>query len=66
MKIEVNGKTEERADGMTVRVLLEEHGLAASPCAVEVNRSLVSHRQHESHTLRDGDVVEIVTLVGGG
>jgi thiamine biosynthesis protein ThiS len=33
---------------------------------VEVNRKVVPRRQHAEHTLRDGDTVEIVTLVGGG
>jgi thiamine biosynthesis protein ThiS len=33
---------------------------------VEVNRSLVPRRERDARELRDGDVVEIVTLVGGG
>jgi len=66
MRIEVNGNVEEQPDGMTIRELLERHELAGSPCAVEVNKTLVSHREHETHRLADGDAVEIVTLVGGG
>ncbi len=34
--------------------------------AVEVNRSLVSRRRHAETALADGDVLEVVTLVGGG
>jgi sulfur carrier protein len=34
--------------------------------AVEVNKRVVSHRRHGEHALAEGDVVEIVTLVGGG
>ncbi len=36
------------------------------PFAVEVNKSLVRRGQYESTPLDEGDVVEIVTLVGGG
>lgn len=53
-------------DGCTVRQFLQSRGLHASPCAVEVNRTLVPKRRHEEHQLADGDTVEIVTLVGGG
>lgn len=66
MQILVNGQPETLPDGMTVRELLTAHGLGASPCAVEVNRELVPKRMHETRRLEDGDVVEIVTLVGGG
>lgn len=36
------------------------------PFAVEVNKQLVRRPQYETVTLNEGDVVEIVTLVGGG
>lgn len=36
------------------------------PFAVEVNRKLVRRPEYEATSLTDGDVVEIVTLVGGG
>ncbi|MCG8409153.1 MAG: sulfur carrier protein ThiS [Phycisphaerales bacterium] len=36
------------------------------PFAVEVNKELVRRPQYEALALNDGDVVEIVTLVGGG
>jgi thiamine biosynthesis protein ThiS len=34
--------------------------------AVEVNRQLVRRIAHEAHVLHEGDVIEVVTLVGGG
>jgi sulfur carrier protein len=46
--------------------MLRTVGREGVPCAVEVNRSLVPHRRHAEHALRDGDRVEVVTLVGGG
>jgi thiamine biosynthesis protein ThiS len=51
---------------VTVRALLERLNLASQPVAVEVNKKLVPKRQHHEATLRDGDHVEVVTLVGGG
>jgi len=66
MMIQVNGKPTEFTEGCTVRVLLAARGLEGKPCAVEVNKALVPKREHGSRELREGDAVEIVTLVGGG
>ncbi|MGE3108441.1 MAG: sulfur carrier protein ThiS [Phycisphaerales bacterium] len=66
MILTVNNKPMELTDRATVASLLRELGLESSPCAVEVNRELVPKSRHQYATLKDGDVVEIVTLVGGG
>ncbi|MBL0926454.1 MAG: sulfur carrier protein ThiS [Phycisphaerales bacterium] len=66
MNVVVNGQPESLADRSTVADLLRAHGLQSKPCAVEVNREVVPKRRHGEHELRDGDRVEIVTLVGGG
>jgi thiamine biosynthesis protein ThiS len=62
----VNGKEQTAADGLTVADLIRELGLGKAACAAEVNRELVPRRDQTSTTLKDGDRVELVTLVGGG
>ena len=66
MTLTLNGKAYECAAAGSVRDLLRELGREGVPCAVEVNRALVPRARHETHLLRDGDQVEVVTLVGGG
>jgi sulfur carrier protein len=67
MQVVVNGQREEVAAAMTIESLLVDRGVKkGAACAVEVNRKLVPKREHERTELREGDVVEIVTLVGGG
>jgi sulfur carrier protein len=66
MDITVNGESMHLEQPTQVRELLARLGLADRPCAVEVNRCLVPREDHEQQTLATGDVVEIVTLVGGG
>lgn len=66
MKLTVNGNHRESPADQTVASLLGEMGMDGRPVAVEVNSQLVPKRQHENVTLRDGDVIELVTLVGGG
>jgi sulfur carrier protein len=66
MRVTVNGEAREVAEGTTVAGLIRGAGLAEQACAAEVNRALVPRREHEGRELREGDVVELVTLVGGG
>ncbi len=66
MEVQVNGQTRTLATSCTVARLLEELNLARQPCAVEINASVVPWREHAERIVREGDTVEIVTLVGGG
>lgn len=67
MKLTLNGQTYDLpGDRATVADLVAALGFAKQAVAVEVNRQLVPKRRHTESSLRDGDVVEVVTLVGGG
>ena len=66
MQITLNGKDYQVSDDTTVAILIEELGLTDQACAVEVNKALITKRNHDTHTLNEGDTVELVTLVGGG
>lgn len=66
MTIDCNGETREIVPGTTIADLLVELKLNPRQVAVEVNLDVVPRAQHASHVLRDGDRVELVTLVGGG
>ncbi|MFW5681868.1 MAG: sulfur carrier protein ThiS [Phycisphaeraceae bacterium] len=65
MEVTINGETR-KTPSATVRELIEELGLGDQPVAVERNREVVPKRQHGEVELQDGDVLELVTLVGGG
>jgi sulfur carrier protein len=62
----INGTKHEASDGSTLPMVLAQLGLEGKPCAVELNTNVVPKAQHDACTLADGDVLEIVTLVGGG
>jgi len=64
--ITVNGESKSFPAGLSVAELLRQLGKDAAKLAVEVNRELVSRARHAEAVLKDGDAVEIVTLVGGG
>lgn len=66
MRITVNDESREVPDGCTVAGLLQLLALPATRAAVEVDKTLVRRAEHAGHVLREGAVVEVVTLVGGG
>ena len=66
MKLIINGEDGTYDEAPTIEQLLESKGLGQAPCAVEVNAELIPKRKHANHLLHEGDVLEIVSLVGGG
>jgi sulfur carrier protein len=66
MKVSLNGEIRELAEATTVKDLIAALELENAPCAVELNRAVVPRTEHGTTPLDEGDVLEIVTLVGGG
>lgn len=66
LRITVNGDAKDVELGTTVRALIESMGLGGVPCAAEVNGRLIPRRDHETRQIAPGDVIELVSLVGGG
>jgi sulfur carrier protein len=66
MRLTINGEAKDVPAAMTVAELVAHLGLGEGPVAVELNREIVPRAQHASRTIADGDVVEIVHMVGGG
>jgi sulfur carrier protein len=66
MRIQVNGQPREMADGSSVAALLNELQVTQPHVAVELNLEVVPRARHAETALREGDKLEVVTLVGGG
>ena len=64
--LNLNGEDRRFEESLTVAELIRSLQIKASSIAVEVNRVIVPRSSHESHRLKEGDRVEIVTFVGGG
>ena len=63
--ITVNGQPRQVAAGSTIADLIAHSKLAPDKVAVEVNRRLVKSADY-GREVAEGDVVELVTFVGGG
>ena len=66
LQITVNGERRELPGPVSVTDLLHELGLRPEHVAVEVNKDLVTRSKHSETVVAPGDVLEVVTLVGGG
>jgi thiazole synthase len=64
--ITLNGERRELPGPLSLGELLRRMEVRPEHVAVEVNRELVPRARHEGHEVREGDVLEVVTLVGGG
>lgn len=61
----VNGKAEDVA-GTVLKDYLEQNQYPMGGIAVECNENIISKSQYADYVLKENDVVEIVSFVGGG
>lgn len=66
ISIQFNGQSMDVAQGTTISQLLQMAEIRSQLVAVEVNLEIVPKETHGTHTVQEGDVIEAVTLVGGG
>jgi sulfur carrier protein len=66
MQISVNGEKREVNDSCTVEDLLNQMEIPRKGLAVERNREIVPRTEYSTTILNNDDVLEIVSLVGGG
>ena len=66
MTITVNGDPHPCGEGLTVEALLREKVYTFPLKVVFVNKQVVKRDRLATTILHDGDVVEVVHLIGGG
>jgi thiazole synthase len=66
VRITLNGEEKDVPGPLSVAELVEHLGLKAEHVAVELNKGLVTRGLQAQTRISEGDVLEVVTLVGGG
>jgi thiamine biosynthesis protein ThiS len=66
MQLLINGKDQALENVTTAADVLAHLNIARERVAVVVNEQVVRRANLESTPLNDGDVIEIITMVGGG
>lgn len=66
MQITVNGEGKTYTPPLTVAGLLAQLKVEPSQIAVEHNRAVLPRSLHGVTALQEGDIIEIVRIIGGG
>ncbi len=61
----LNGQKRQVKDNISIKELLLELAVSG-PVAVELNRKVCPKALHTETIIKSGDIIEIVTIVGGG
>lgn len=64
--ITLNGDAMSGIEGMTVEELIQQQQFVKSRIALEINGTIIRKKEYETTQIHDGDVVEVVSFVGGG
>ena len=66
VNIKLNGEIKTLHDNITVLALLEFLQIQHQRVAVELNESIVKKDKYGSTAIKDGDILEVVSFMGGG
>lgn len=64
--IQLNGREISGYEEQTVEELISREHFQKNRIAVEINGVIVSKREYETTVVHAGDVIEVVSFVGGG
>ncbi len=66
INIEVNGKKEQIEENMSIHDLLTKKGISPHVVACELNLKIIKRIHLGETKLQEGDVLEIIQMIGGG
>ena len=66
MNIQLNGQCKELTDNQSLKTLIEDFCKQHNRVIAEVNGEIVKSPHWEKIFIKDGDIIELVSFVGGG
>ena len=66
IEIQLNGKTHQLQKSLNVSQLLNSLMINKKKVAIEINGEVLSKDNYDSYRVKQNDVIEIVTFIGGG
>lgn len=64
--MKVNGKDIEFKEKLTVIDLLNKYNLKSDRVVVEANLDIIEESNYSTYVLKDEDIVELISFIGGG
>ena len=62
----LNGKNIDLSEDITIEKLLKKYDLDPKKVVVEVNMEIVDDEAYRTYLLKNQDVIEVISFVGGG
>ena len=62
----LNGKNIDLSEDITIEKLLKKYDLDTKKVVVEVNMEIVDDEAYSTYLLKNQDVIEVISFVGGG
>ena len=62
----INGVSKTGYANVTIAEMLQREGYKISQVAIELNEQIVPKGQYEDTVLKEDDVIEVVSFMGGG
>ncbi|MGN1032693.1 MAG: sulfur carrier protein ThiS [Intestinibacter sp.] len=62
----LNGKNIDLSEAITIEKLLKKYDLDPKKVVVEVNMEIVDDEAYSTYLLKNEDVIEVISFVGGG
>ena len=66
MSLILNGRLIETIEGKSLECFLEKQELLQSRIAIELNGEIIIRSLYKETILKNGDVIEVIGVVGGG
>jgi len=66
MNILLNNKKEKITEEITLEQLIKVKNINNKYFAVEINKQVIPKSNYHKHVIQNGDVIEIITAIGGG
>jgi len=66
IQLQINGRNEILAPGISIKKILESKKLNPNSVACELNLKIIKRAELDKITLKEGDALEIIRMIGGG
>jgi sulfur carrier protein len=66
MQIIVNGQKKEIAGPVNIQEYLRQQGIITEGLVVEINQAIIKQAEWTARAIKENDVIELISFVGGG
>jgi sulfur carrier protein len=66
VEISVNGSIKEVKQGQNLDELVRDFVETDRGLVLELNKTVIPREQWKDHSIREGDIIELINFVGGG